>query len=273
MIRFWSMVAAAMPGGSSPGPTYEVYAVEYARLVGFGANNLVLGADSARKVDGSMMVWVIKGEGRVILVDAGFYRQEFLDSWKKNVADYVKPSVAVAKLGIKPEQVTDIIISHLHWDHADGADLFPKARVWVQRAEYEHYRVPANRSRTGVFQSDIDMFGRIAADGRLHLVDGDAQTITKGITVYIGGRHTKESQYVSVPVKSGVVVLASDNLYLYENLERHRPIAATWDTVSNLAAQSRMVTIAGGARLIVPGHDRAVFKRFPLLQPGIARIE
>ena len=219
------------------------------------------------------MVWVIKGEGRVILVDAGFYRQEFLDSWKKNVADYVKPSVAVAKLGIKPEQVTDIIISHLHWDHADGADLFPKARVWVQRAEYEHYRVPANRSRTGVFQSDIDMFGRIAADGRLHLVDGDAQTITKGITVYIGGRHTKESQYVSVPVKSGVVVLASDNLYLYENLERHRPIAATWDTVSNLAAQSRMVTIAGGARLIVPGHDRAVFKRFPLLQPGIARIE
>ena len=273
MMRFWSMVAAAMLGGSSPGPTYEVYAVEYARLVGFGANNLVLGADSARKVDGSMMVWVIKGEGRVILVDAGFYRQEFLDSWKKNVADYVKPSVAVAKLGIKPEQVTDIIISHLHWDHADGADLFPKARVWVQRAEYEHYRVPANRSRTGVFQSDIDMFGRIAADGRLHLVDGDAQTITKGITVYIGGRHTKESQYVSVPVKSGVVVLASDNLYLYENLERHRPIAATWDTVSNLAAQSRMVTIAGGARLIVPGHDRAVFKRFPLLQPGIARIE
>ena len=273
MMRFWSMVAAAMLGGSSPGPTYEVYAVEYARLVGFGANNLVLGADSARKVDGSMMVWVIKGEGRIILVDAGFYRQEFLDSWKKNVADYVKPSVAVAKLGIKPEQVTDIIISHMHWDHADGADLFPKARVWVQRADYEHYRVPANLPQTGVFQSDIDMFGRIAADGRLHLVDGDAQTITKGITVYIGGRHTKESQYVSVPVKSGVVVLASDNLYLYENLERHRPIAATWDTVSNLAAQSRMVTIAGGARLVVPGHDRAVFKRFPLLQPGIARIE
>ncbi len=273
MMRFWSMVAAAMLGGSSPGPTYEVYAVEYARLVGFGANNLVLGADSARKVDGSMMVWVIKGEGRIILVDAGFYRQEFLDSWKKNVADYVKPSVAVAKLGIKPEQVTDIIISHMHWDHADGADLFPKARVWVQRAEYEHYRVPANLPQTGVFQSDVDMFGRIAVDGRLQLVDGDAQMIAKGITVYIGGRHTKESQYVSVPVKSGVAVLASDNLYLYENLERHRPIAATWDTVSNLAAQSRMVTIAGGARLVVPGHDRAIFKRFPLLQPGIARIE
>lgn len=273
MIPFWSVVAAMMVPGTSPGPIYQVYAVEYARLVGFGANNLVLGADSARKIDGSMMVWVIKGEGRVILVDAGFYRQEFLDSWKKNVADYIKPTVAVAKLGIKPEQVTDIIISHMHWDHADGADLFPKARVWVQRAEYEHYRVPANLPRTGVFQSDVDMFARIAAAGRLELVDGDAQMIAKGVTVYIGGRHTKESQYVSVPVKSGLAVLASDNLYLYENLERHRPIAATWDTVSNLAAQSRMVALAGGARLVVPGHDPAVFKRFPVIQPGVARIE
>ena len=273
MIPFWSVVAAMLVNGTSPGPTYEVYAVEYARLVGFGANNLVLGADSARKIDGSMMVWVIKGEGRVILVDAGFYRQEFLDSWKRNVADYIKPSVAVAKLGIKPEQVTDIIISHLHWDHADGADLFPKARVWVQRAEYEHYRIPTNLPGTGVFKADIDMFGRIAAAGRLELVDGDAQMIAKGVTVYIGGRHTKESQYVSVPVKSGLAVLASDNLYLYENLEHHRPIAATWDTVSNLAAQSRMVALAGGARLVVPGHDRAVFKRFPLVQPGVAKIE
>ncbi len=272
MIRFWSIIAA-MVLGSAPAPTYEVYAVEYARLVGFGANNLILGADPARKIDGSMMIWVIKGEGRIILVDAGFYRQEFLDSWKANVADFVNPSVAVAKLGIKPEDVTDIVISHMHWDHADGADLFPKARVWVQRAEYEHYRVPANLPRTGVFASDVDMFGRIAAAGRLKLVDGDGQMIAPGVRAYVGGRHTKESQYVSVPVKSGTAVIASDNLYLYENLERRRPIAATWDTVSNLAAQSRMVTIAGGARLVVPGHDPAVFKRFPLVQPGIARIE
>lgn len=272
-MRFLSLVVAATLSPPAPGPTYEVYAVEYARLVGFGADNLVLGADPARKIDGSMMVWVIKGEGRVILVDAGFYRQEFLDSWKNNVADFVKPSVAVARLGIEPEQVTDIVISHLHWDHADGADLFPRARVWVQRAEYEHYRVPANLPRTGVFQSDIDMFGRIAADGRLRLLDGDGQAIAQGIAVHTGGRHTKESQYVSVPVKSGLAILASDNLYLYENLERHRPIAATWDTVSNLAAQSRMVALAGGPRLVVPGHDPAVFKRFPLVQPGIARIE
>jgi glyoxylase-like metal-dependent hydrolase (beta-lactamase superfamily II) len=117
------------------------------------------------------------------------------------------------------------------------------------------------------------MLGRIAAAGRLALVDGDARAIAPGVQVFIGGRHTKESQYVSVPVRSGTSVLASDNLYLYENLERLRPIAATWDTVSNLAAQSRMTTIAGGARLVVPGHDPAVFKRFPLVQPGIARIE
>lgn len=272
-MGFWPMLVAMTLAADAPAPSYEVYAVEYARLVGFSASNLVLGADSSRTVDGSMMVWVIRGEGRVMLVDAGFYRQQFLDAWKNKVTDFVKPAVAVAKLGITPEQVTDVIISHMHWDHADGADLFPKARVWVQKAEYEHYRVPANLARSGVFQADVDMFARIAAEGRLELVNGDGQTIADGITVYTGGRHTKESQYVGVTLKSGVAVLASDNLYLYENLERHRPIAATWDTVSNLAAQSRMVTLAGGPRLVVPGHDRAVFQRFRLVQPGIARIE
>ncbi len=272
-MGFWSVLATLTVASGSPGPVYEVYAVEYARLVGFGADNLILGADPARKINGSMMVWVLKGEGRVILVDAGFYRQEFLDAWKKNVVGFIKPSVAVAKLGITPDQVTDVIISHMHWDHADGADLFPKARVWVQRAEYEFYRIPANLPKTGVFQSDVDMFDRIKTDGRLQLVDGDDQTVARGVRVYIGGRHTKESQYASVETKSGTVVLASDNLYLFENLERHRPIAATWDTVSNLAAQSRMVALARGTRLVVPGHDAAVFKRFPLVKPGVARIE
>ncbi len=93
-----------------------------------------------------------------------------------------------------------------------------------------------------------------------------------GILVYTGGRHTHESQYVSVPTRAGTVVLASDNVYLYLNLDRHRPIAATWDTVSNLAAQDRMKRIASSPRLIVPGHDPAVFDRFPKVADRVVEI-
>jgi glyoxylase-like metal-dependent hydrolase (beta-lactamase superfamily II) len=72
---------------------------------------------------------------------------------------------------------------------------------------------------------------------------------------------------------SGTAVIASDNAYLYENLDTHRPIAQTLDSLSNLEAQERMKRLASNPRLIVPGHDPAVFARFAKPGSGIARIE
>jgi glyoxylase-like metal-dependent hydrolase (beta-lactamase superfamily II) len=108
-------------------PAYEVYAVCYARLLDFTVANLVQGADPERRLDLAMAVWVLKGpDGRIVLVDAGFYRPQYVQ--REQVADYTRPDTAIRRLGIKPDQVTDVIITHMHWDHADGADLFPKAR-------------------------------------------------------------------------------------------------------------------------------------------------
>jgi len=78
---------------------------------------------------------------------------------------------------------------------------------------------------------------------------------------------------VGVRTAKGIVVVASDNCYLYENLERHRPIAQTLDSTSNLAAQERMRKLASSPRLIVPGHDPAVFTRFHAAGEGVARVE
>jgi hypothetical protein len=103
-------------------------------------------------------------------------------------------------------------------------------------------------------------------------VKGDAQEILPGITCYIGGKHTYQSQFIGVKTEAGVVVLASDNVYLYENLEKHVPIAATLDAESNVKAQDRMKQIAASEKLILPGHDPAVMKNFPEAGPGIVRI-
>jgi len=258
--------------GAPPHPTYQAYAVSYGTLRGFPLRGLVLGADSTERVDIAMTVWVLRGQDRVVLVDAGFYRDEFLASWE--VEDFVKPSEAVARFGVRPEDVTDIVISHMHWDHVDGADLFPNARVWVQQAEYEYYADSTHLPRSGVFASDVAMLREIERAGRLQLVPGDSSEIAPGIVAFTGGRHTHESQYVSARLEGGATaVFASDNLYLYANLERRRPIAATWDTVSNLAAQDRMRRLASSERLIVPGHDLAVFSRFADAGPGAVRIQ
>jgi glyoxylase-like metal-dependent hydrolase (beta-lactamase superfamily II) len=114
------------------------------------------------------------------------------------------------------------------------------------------------------------MFARLRDAGRVKLVEGDGQEILPGITVYTGGKHTYASQYVGVRTAKGTVVVASDNAYLYENLERRRPIAQTLDSTSNLAAQDRMKRMA---KVIVPGHDPAVFQRFRTVAPGVVRVQ
>ena len=69
------------------------------------------------------------------------------------------------------------------------------------------------------------------------------------------------------------MILASDNVYLYENLEKHVPIAQTLDADSNLRAQDRMKQLAASVKLIVPGHDPAVMKNFPEVAPGVVKIQ
>lgn len=259
-------------GGPAAAPRYEVHAVRFGTLAKFPKRSLIAGAPAADSLDIALMVWVVRGGGRTILVDAGFYREKFMRQWKP--VDYVKPSEAIGALGIKPEDVTDIVISHIHWDHADGADLFPRAKIWLQKEEYEYYITDSGTVKQRAIDADVAkmMFGLKAA-GRINLVNGDAQEIMPGISVYTGGKHTFASQFVGVATRSGTVVLASDNAYLYENLEKHIAINQTLDAASNLAAQARMATLAAKPGLIVPGHDATVFTRFPVAAKRVARID
>ena len=267
-----ALVSCALASRTAPRET-EVYALRYGTLRDFPVAGLVAGADTARRMDVALMVWLIRRpDGRNVLVDAGFYRDKFMTRWKP--ADYRRPGDVVRAVGLAPEDVTDVIVSHVHWDHMDGADLFPNARIWIQRAEYEHHVSDAGLVRDRAVDSvDAAMIARLRREGRVQLVDGDSAEITPGIRVYTGGRHTFASQYVGVETSRGTVVLASDNAYLYENLERRRPIAQTLDSLSNLAAQDRMHVLAADPRLIVPGHDPLVFTRFPRPGAGVARIE
>ena len=263
---------AGLPGVRHAPVTYEVYAIRYATIPRFRVAALIAGADTSRRIDLAMMVWLLKGsDGRNVLVDAGFHREDLIRRW--HPTDFVPPDEALARAGVKPRDVTDVIISHVHWDHLDGIDLFPSARVWMQRDEFEHHLDSAGTVKDRAIDSaDARLLAAIARQGRLMLVDGDDKEILPGITVYTGGKHTFASEYAAVRTASGTVIVASDNVYLYENLERHVPIAQTLDSASNLAAQRRMLRMVSDPRLIVPGHDPNVFTRFPDPGNGIALI-
>lgn len=279
-LRLFTAIVAGVAGSAraqSTPPAYEVYAVRFATEASYPTRYLIAGADSARRSQLAFTVWLIRGGGRTILLDAGFYRPKFIDRWKP--MGFTKPSDALAALGIGPEEVTDIVISHIHWDHLDGADLFPNARIWLQRDEFEHYTNDSGAVLDrAIDPDDAKMLAGLKRAGHVRLIPGDSTEIMPGITVFTGGKHTYASEFAAVHAslaggRTGTIVLASDNVYLYENLEHHRPITQSLDTLSNLRAQARMVHLASDPRLIVPGHDGEVFVRFPKPGNGVARIE
>src|SRR5712671_3114175 len=125
MNCFFTLLIALLGAASAAPPDYSIQAIRYATSPGFPVAGLVMGAPKEEKVDIVMAFWLIRGGGRNILFDSGFYRQAL--SKRFSFTDYARPDEAVKLAGVQPEEVTDIVISHAHWDHMGGIDLFPKA--------------------------------------------------------------------------------------------------------------------------------------------------
>jgi glyoxylase-like metal-dependent hydrolase (beta-lactamase superfamily II) len=247
-----------------PAPAYTIEAIRYATIPQFPVSGLVVGAPRTETLDIPLMFWLIRGDGRNILLDTGFHRQDWAARYK--VADFMRPDEAVRQAGLEPRQILDIILSHTHWDHAGGAELFPEATIWIQREEYAYYTGAAWQEggrRGGIEPADMLYLVKRNTEGKLRLIDGDDREIMPGIRVYSGARHTYASQYIRVE-GDPPFVLASDNCYLYRNLETRSaiPTFESADRDGNLRALERMVTLAGSRDRVVPGHDPLVFARF-----------
>jgi len=262
-----AILATLVPAclGSASTPEYSIRAIRYATAPGFPLSELVMGGPKDEKIDIAMVMWLICGGGHTILFDSGYHRDTFLKDLV--IKDYLRPDEAVKTAGVSPDAVTDIVISHAHWDHLGGIDLFPKAIVWIQKEEYRYYTLDAwqpGGDHGGIDPEDVKELLQLNTEGRLRLVDGDNVEIFPGIRAYTGSRHTYASQYLRVE-GNPPFVLASDNCYLYLNLSSHLASATFSDAdhPENVAQHSRMVTLAGSPDRVIPGHDALQFQKFP----------
>jgi glyoxylase-like metal-dependent hydrolase (beta-lactamase superfamily II) len=255
-------------------PEYSIQAIRYANSPGFSVADLVVGAPKDEKIDIAFVIWLVRGGGHNILFDSGFHREKWFKYFP--VTDYLRPDEAVRLAGVKPEEITDIVISHAHWDHMGGIDLFPKATVWIQREEFRYYTGAAWQAggdHGGIDPEDVQELVQLNTEGRLRLVDGDDVEIFPGIRAYTGARHTYASQYLRVEGHPSFV-LASDNCYLYRNLAEHKASAtfSEEDHAANIKNQERMTQLAGSPDRVVPGHDPLQFQKFPT-QGRVASIK
>ena len=274
MARVMSALLCMALLGAGTAPEYTIEAIRYADSPHDAVSELVIGAPKDETVDTIYVLWLIRGGGRRILFDSGFHRERWFKEW--TITNYLRPDKAVALAGVKPEEITDVVISHAHWDHLGGIDLFPQATVWIQREEYRYYTADAwqpGGDHGGIDPEDVQELVRLNTTGRLRLVDGDDVELFPGIRAYTGGRHTFASQYLRVDGHPAFV-LASDNVYLYRNLIEHKP-SATFsedDYPANLRNQEHMVALAGSLDRVIPGHDALQTRKYPT-EGRITRIK
>ncbi|MFC7404664.1 N-acyl homoserine lactonase family protein [Georgenia alba] len=209
--------------------------------------------------------WVVLDGDRTVVVDAGFTPETAAARGDRPYLE--SPPELLARVGRRPTDVTDLVLTHLHYDHTGFLTAYPQAQVWVQRAEVSFWSSPmADR---GAFDHlrhppDLRALDTLVADGRAHLLDGDA-TLTDAITLHHVGGHTPGMQVVRVVTDGGVVVLASDASHFYANVEQDKPYGVVCHLPDMYTAFDRLHDLAGLDGVIVPGHDPGVPGRHPVV--------
>lgn len=249
--------------------TYEILSVKYGGVTKrTRADNFMHPTpdDHAAPMPIDYFVFVIRNANRTILVDTGFDHKEAKARGRQITAE---PVEVLAKIGIKAADIKDTIITHLHFDHAGTMFHYPSCKFHLQEAEmaYATGKCMCEGSMKTPFTVDhvCEMVKNVYS-GRVQFHDGDGQ-IAPGVTVHKSPGHSKGIQAIRVMTAHGPVVLASDVVHFYENIENRRPFFITIDQEATLKSYDRLVSLAGGLKNVIPGHDPLIMKRYPAWKP------
>jgi glyoxylase-like metal-dependent hydrolase (beta-lactamase superfamily II) len=250
---------------------YELFGISYGNSK-FRKDKVFLNESKNKKVSFEWIFWLAKGNDKTILIDTGFDDEILAKKWK--IKNYTAPQNKLKLLGLSPDDITDVILTHAHWDHLGSLSSYKKATVWIQQIEYDHLQklfLEKKSGKSGVRFEDLTVLETLNKEGRLKLINDDSE-IFEGFALTAGGSHTKGSQYVTVETIDGAVIIAGDNAYMYENIRRHKPIGSSVDYDENLSVIRDMHKKAASPFFILPGHDPKVLRWFPEIADGIVHI-
>jgi glyoxylase-like metal-dependent hydrolase (beta-lactamase superfamily II) len=242
---------------------YKIFAVKYGDHGPRAASLNFIGADPHE--DGSPLdffVWAIVSGERAWVVDTGF-NAEMAKQRQRHVIR--SPAAGLKTIGVDAAKVSDVIITHLHYDHVGTYDEFPRARFHLQDKEMEFAtgRCMCHAPFRQAFEVEhiVGMVRNVFA-GRVCYHHG-ADELAPGLSVHHVGGHTMGLQIVRVFTERGWVVLASDATHLYANIEQVRPFPIVYHVGEMLEAYGTIRNLAASPQHIIPGHDPLVMRRYP----------
>ncbi|MEP6962471.1 MAG: N-acyl homoserine lactonase family protein [Acidobacteriota bacterium] len=253
------------------GDTYEVYAIKYAHHARKASENFLGGDvhDGPMPID--FFVWAIVGAERTFVVDTGF---DPAMAAKRKRELLRTPAEGLKMIGVDPATVRDVIVTHMHYDHAGCLDQFPQARYHLQDREMQFCTGRHMGHATTRFPFEGEHVAAMVHhifEGRVDFHDGDDE-LAPGVTLHRIGGHSPGLQCVRVRTQRGWVVLASDATHFYANMEQARPYPIVVNVPEMLEGFQTIQKLASSPSHVIPGHDPLVLSRYPTAKPGMEGV-
>lgn len=242
---------------------YEVFALRYGeRSDRTRRESFIFADDHAAPHPIDYYIWVARSPNRTLVIDTGFGHGE---GERRGRTLLRTPAEALAIFGVEAQSVSDVIVTHLHYDHAGTLGDFPAARFHLQAAEMAYATGPCmcNGDLRQPFTAGhiCDMVKNVYS-GRVVFYDGDAE-VAPNLSVHKLGGHTGGLQCVRVLTRRGWVVLASDGSHFYENFQKQKLFPIVLDAQAMIRGFARLVELAETPDHVVPGHDPLVRALYP----------
>lgn len=242
---------------------WEVYSLKYAdRNARTRADSFIFDDNHDAPHPMDYYIWLLRRGTEIVLVDTGY---DAAESTARGRPIRMDAGAALAPFGLRPEDVTQVIVTHLHYDHAGGLHLFPNATLHLQTAEMAYATGPCmchDTLRMPFTAGHVCEAIRRLYSGKVIFHDGDGE-VAEGVTVHRIGGHSRGLQCVRIRTAAGWLVLASDAAHFYENLVARKPFPIVVDLQDMLDGFTTLERLASNPALIIPGHDPLVRAHFP----------
>lgn len=243
----------------------EVLAVRYAtrntRLSEVYLNHHTYGEPDA-PIAMDYYFWVIRGGDETVVVDTGFKPSVGKARGRRMICPVPD---ALSRLGIAPAEVSTVVVTHAHYDHAGNLELFPESTVVIADREISFWTSPLSRRELfaqSVESDDLALLNSLDAEGRVSRVSGTKE-IAPGVTAIEVGGHTPGQMMVLVQGDSRSVLLMSDAVHYYDELRRDRPFLVVADLPAMYEAFDTIRAMDTDESLVlIPGHDPLVMEAF-----------
>jgi glyoxylase-like metal-dependent hydrolase (beta-lactamase superfamily II) len=240
---------------------YEVIAVRYARLVAPKSvffHNFHLYEEEDVEAELHYFFWVLRDGDRVILVDTGCDPAE----GERRGDEIVDPIGLLGGLGIEPEDVSTILVSHLHYDHIGNLHHFPNAEVVVPRSELEFWREGlSDRLHFAAYTDPRALAHLYSIEDRVRTIEGEDEPLPGVRSLEVGGHSPGQTMFL-VETEGAPALLTSDVVHFESELDDDRPFAVLHDLPATYRGYDRVRALAAEGATVVSGHDPAVGERF-----------